>query len=84
MSIVVTMFISSVVTFKSLDDLNLFWEICCPVLIVKNNEKKKSKDKSKRIFIFLFFNKKILDPINKAIDDCLKYILVNVTNTFIK
>ena len=27
MSIVVTMFISSVVTFKSLDDLNLFWEI---------------------------------------------------------
>ena len=25
MSIVVTMFISSVVTFKSLDDLNLFW-----------------------------------------------------------
>ena len=27
MSIVVTMFISSVVTFKSLDDLNLFWKI---------------------------------------------------------
>ena len=27
MSIVVTMFISSIVTFKSLDDLNLFWEI---------------------------------------------------------
>ena len=27
MSIVVTMFISSVVTFKSLDDLNLFWDI---------------------------------------------------------
>ena len=27
MSIVITMFISSVVTFKSLDDLSLFWQV---------------------------------------------------------
>ena len=47
-------------------------EICFPVLIIKKREKQKKPNKMKNNLIFLFINRKILDPTNSAMEVCLR------------